>query len=188
MGETTYEDTWKALEKLEKTGKTKAIGVSNFSKGEVENLLDNGTVPPAVHQMEVHPFLTQSAFTQWNKEKGIHVMQFSPLGNQNSFYRDIYWSNGRANRGRLIDEPVLAEIGKKYNKTSVHIVLAWGINHGRSVIPKSTIPWQIEQNLASDFKLDTEDMQKVDALNQNMRFNVPSEAYRWPLYSDLEGV
>ncbi|KAK9354067.1 NADP-dependent oxidoreductase domain-containing protein [Lipomyces doorenjongii] len=140
--ETTYEDTWKALEKLEKTGKTKAIGVSNFSKGEVENLLDNGTVPPAVHQMEV-------PFTQWNKEKGIHVMQFSPLGNQNSFYRDIYWSNGRANRGRLIDEPVLAEIGKKYNKTSVHVVLAWGINHGRSVIPKSTIPWQIEQNLAS---------------------------------------
>lgn len=143
---------------------------------------------PAVHQMEVHPFLSQKAFTQWHKTQGIHVQQFSPLGNQNSFYRDVDWSNGRANRGHLLDEPVLAEIGNKYSKSPAQVALAWGVNHGRSVIPKSTIPWQIKQNIASDFALEVEDMVKVDALNANLRFNTPDGPYRWPLYKGLDGV
>lgn len=138
--------------------------------------------------MEVHPFLSQRSFTQWHADQGIHVQQFSPLGNQNSFYRDIYWSNGRAHRGRLIDEPVLSEIGEKYSKTPAQVVLAWGVNHGRSVIPKSIVPWQIEQNKASEFVLEAEDMARIDALNANLRFNTPDEAYRWPLYQGLDGV
>jgi diketogulonate reductase-like aldo/keto reductase len=138
--------------------------------------------------MEVHPLLAQKVFTKWHKTKGIHVTQFSPLANQNSFYRDVHWSNGRANRTHLIDEPILREIGKKYNKSAAQVALSWGINHGRSVIPKSVIPWQIAENLASDFKMDDEDVKKIDALDQKLRFNDPSEEYRWKLYSDLEGV
>ncbi|RDW81181.1 aldo/keto reductase [Aspergillus mulundensis] len=188
MGETTYVDTWKALQEIMKrTGKIKAIGVSNFSQAEVENLIAAG-MPPAVHQMEVHPFLSQKAFTAWHKTRGIHVQQFSPLGNMNSFYREVSWSNGRANRGRLLDEPVLHELGAKYNKSPAQVALAWGVNHGRSVIPKSTIPWQIRQNVESVFVLDQEDMEKIDALNADLRFNTPDEAYRWPLYQGLDGV
>ncbi|KAL4908964.1 NADP-dependent oxidoreductase domain-containing protein [Aspergillus multicolor] len=188
MGETTYVDTWKALQEIMKrTGKIKAIGVSNFSQDEVENLIAAG-MPPAVHQMEVHPFLSQKTFTTWHKTRGIHVQQFSPLGNMNSFYREVSWSNGRANRGRLLDEPVLHEIGAKYNKTPAQVALAWGVNHGRSVIPKSTIPWQIRQNVESVFVLDLEDVEKIDALNADLRFNTPDEAYRWPLYKGLDGV
>ncbi|KAL4948937.1 NADP-dependent oxidoreductase domain-containing protein [Aspergillus filifer] len=188
MGETTYVDTWKALQEIMKrTGKMKAIGVSNFNQEEVEGLISAG-MAPAVHQMEVHPFLTQPRFTQWHKDRGIHVQQFSPLGNQNSFYRDIYWSNGRANRGRLIEEPLLIEIGQKYGKSPAQVALAWGINHGRSVIPKSTIPWQIKQNVASVFDLEEEDMKRIDGLNADLRFNTPDEAYRWPLYKGLDGV
>ena len=138
--------------------------------------------------MEVHPFLSQTKFTQWHKDKGIHVQQFSPLGNQNSFYQDIYWSNGRANRGRLIEEPLLIAIGQKYGKSPAQVALAWGVNHGRSVIPKSTIPWQIEQNVASVFELEKEDMERIEGLNADLRFNTPDEAYRWPLYKGLDGV
>lgn len=142
----------------------------------------------AVHQMELHPFLSQKCFAAWHKSLGIHVQQFSPLGNMNSFYRDVYWSNGRANLGRLLDEPVLSEIGVKYSRSAAQVALAWGVNHGRPVIPKSTIPWQIRQNVESDFVLEEEDMERFDKLNADLRFNTPQEAYRWPLYKGLDGV
>ncbi|KAL4764159.1 aldo/keto reductase [Aspergillus foveolatus] len=188
MGETTYVDTWKALQEIMKrTGKVRAIGVSNFSRDETENLINAG-MTPAVHQMELHPFLSQKAFAAWHKSLGIHVQQFSPLGNMNSFYRDVYWSSGRANLGRLLDEPVLSEIGAKYSKSPAQVALAWGVNHGRSVIPKSTIPWQIRQNVESDFVLEEDDMEMIDKLNADLRFNTPQEAYRWPLYKGLDGV
>jgi alcohol dehydrogenase (NADP+) len=81
-----YLDTWMAMEKLIKTGKTKAIGISNFSKAEVEVILTEGTIIPAVHQIECHPWLQQTEFTQWMKSKSIHVQQYSPFGNQNEIY------------------------------------------------------------------------------------------------------
>lgn len=73
-----YVDTWKAMEKTFNSGKCRAIGVSNFSKAEMERLLKESEVVPATHQMELHPWLQQRAFTAWHKEKGIHVQQYSP--------------------------------------------------------------------------------------------------------------
>lgn len=92
-----------------------------------------------------------------------------------------------AEGGRLIDEPVLAEIGRKYRRSASQVALAWGVAKGRSVIPKSVIDWQIVQNLESDFPLDEEDMSKIEGLDKGLRFNNPSTAYEWKLYSDLEG-
>ena len=86
VGDTSYVDTWKAMEKLVKTGKAKAIGISNFSKAEVETLLKEGSIVPAAHQIECHPWLQQNEFTEWQKSKGIHVQQYSPFGNQNEIY------------------------------------------------------------------------------------------------------
>lgn len=104
------------MEELLKTTKVKAIGVSNFSRREMERLLDNVSVTPAVHQMEMHPWLQQRAFSQWHRDRGIHITQYSPFGNLNKFYQaqDI---------GRLIDEPVLVELGKKLGKTSAQVAL-----------------------------------------------------------------
>ncbi|KAB2573792.1 putative oxidoreductase [Lasiodiplodia theobromae] len=188
MGTTTYVDTWKAMEKLVQKGKAKAIGVSNFSKGEVQKLLDEGSIVPAVHQMELHPYLQQKAFVEWQKSKGIQMIQFSPLANQNNFYRDIYWATGKADIPRLIDEPILNDIGKKYGKSAAQVALAWGLANGRAVIPKSVIDWQMKENLESDFPLDEEDMAKIATLDKALRFNDPSTAYNWKLYSDLEGA
>ncbi|KAI1632093.1 Aldo/keto reductase [Biscogniauxia mediterranea] len=188
LGKTTFVDTWKAMEKLLKTGKTKAIGVSNFSRGELGTLIRECSVVPAVHQMEVHPYLQQKPFNQWLRSQGIHVIQFSPLGNMNDFYRNTGWSKEISHMTRVIDQPLLQELGRKYGKSAVQVVLAWGVNCGRSVIPKSTIDWQIKENVAADFQLEPEDMKKIETLDIKARFNDPSLDYQWRLYSDLEGI
>lgn len=81
----SYVDTWKAMEKLIKTGKTKAIGISNFSRAEVEQILKEGTIVPAAHQIENHPWLQQTEFTEWLQHKGIHVQQVSGETISNTF-------------------------------------------------------------------------------------------------------
>ena len=88
---------------------------------------------------------------------------------------------------RVIDHPVLQEIGRKYNKSPIQVALAWGINCGRSVIPKSVIDWQIKENLEADFPLDTQDMEKIATMDIQTRFNDPSVDYRWSLYEGLDG-
>lgn len=98
-------------------GKTKAIGISNFSKEETEHLLKNSSIVPAVHQLELHPWLQQSSFAEYLKSKGIHVSQYSSLGNQNEIY-----DSGRK-IGRLIDDPALTKIGQKYDKSSAQVAL-----------------------------------------------------------------
>lgn len=82
----SYVDTWKAMEKLLKTGKTKAIGISNFSRREVEEILEKGSVVPAAHQLECHPWLQQKEFVDWQRSKGIVIQHYSPFGNQNEIY------------------------------------------------------------------------------------------------------
>jgi diketogulonate reductase-like aldo/keto reductase len=101
IADISYLDTWKALEKVVKTGKTKAIGVSNFSKGEIETLLEKGTIVPAVHQIEQHPWLQQNEFVEWHKSKDIHITHYSPFGNQNEIY------DAGKNLGKLIVRYVL---------------------------------------------------------------------------------
>lgn len=86
VGDTPYTETWKAMEKLIKTGKTKAIGVSNFSKKEIEHLVKEAEIKPAAHQIECHPWLQQREFCDWHKSEGIHVQHYSPFGNQNEIY------------------------------------------------------------------------------------------------------
>ena len=116
-GDADYVDTWKAMEKTLESGKTKAIGISNFSKAEIERLVKETTVVPAAHQIELHPWLQQKAFIDWHKEKGIHVQQYSPFGNQNEIY-----SKGQ-NMGKLIEDPVIVEIAKKYGKNGAQVAL-----------------------------------------------------------------
>ncbi|KAI1761022.1 NADP-dependent oxidoreductase domain-containing protein [Hypoxylon sp. FL1150] len=169
LGDTTYVDTWKAMEQLLKTRKVKNLGVSNFSKGELETLLRECSV------MEVHPYPQQKTFDQWLKSNGIHVVQFSPLGNMNDLYRKTGWSKEE-------------EIGGKYGKSPVQVALAWGVNNGRSVIPKSIINWQVKENVEADFEMEEEDMKKMETLDIKARFNDPSLDYQWRLYSDLEGI
>lgn len=110
--------TYKAMEKIYHSGKAKAIGVSNCAKWEMEHLLKHCSVVPAVHQIECHPWLQQREFAEWHKEKGIHVTHYSAFGNSNA----IYTKPGEK-LGKLIDEPILADIGKKYGKTGAQVAI-----------------------------------------------------------------
>ncbi|TVY26549.1 putative oxidoreductase [Lachnellula hyalina] len=181
LEDVSYVDTYKAMEKLLTTGKTKAIGISNFSQKELETLLQETSVVPAAHQLELHPWLQQKEFCEYNKSKGILITQYSPFGNQNEIY-----DSGK-NMGKLMDDPTLVEIGKKYGKTGAQTALAWGINHGHSVIPKSKTPSRISSNLEGDFKLEPEDLKKIDGLDKKLRFNDPSASFGYKFYADLDG-
>jgi alcohol dehydrogenase (NADP+) len=174
-GDTDYIDTYKAMEKTMKSGKAKAIGVSN------ERLIKETSVVPAVHQIELHPYLQQNSFTDFHKQQGIHVTHYSPFGNQNEIY-----DSGK-NMGKLMDDPALVEIGKKHGKTGAHVALAWGISKGHSVIPKSKTESRIKSNLEGDFKLPQEDMAKIEKIDKKLRFNDPSKNFGWDFYSDLDG-
>ncbi|KAL4797750.1 NADP-dependent oxidoreductase domain-containing protein [Aspergillus venezuelensis] len=176
-----YLDTYKAMEKLLSTGKVKAIGVSNFSKAEMERLLGSATVPPAVHQLESHPWLQQRSFADWHKKNGIHVTHYSPLGNQNEIY------SREGNIGRMIEDPVLIEVGKKYGKSSAQVALAWAITEGHSVLPKSKTPERIRANFEGDFKLDEEDVKKIWGIDRKLRFNDSSTDFGYDLFKDLDG-
>src|SRR5438034_11185586 len=103
------------MEEMQRKGKARAIGVSNFSKAEIERVLKEATITPAVHQIELHPWLQQRAFVTYLDSKGIHVTQYSPLGNQNEFYR----SGSGVSQARLLNDPVLVKVGKKYGKTKI---------------------------------------------------------------------
>jgi alcohol dehydrogenase (NADP+) len=190
------------MEKLLQTGKVKAIGVSNFSKALVERLVKSVSVIPAAHQIECHPWLQQKEFVEWHQNKGIHIIQYSPFGNQN----DIY--SGPKHLGKLIESPELIEIGKKYGKSGAQVALgtywpdifslnenrlmdsctlAWGITQGHSVLPKSKTPKRIQDNFQGDFKLSPDDMKKIGTINKKLRFNDSSADFGYELFTDLEG-
>lgn len=96
LEKTDFVNTYKEMEKLQKSGKTKAIGVSNFSRNEIEAVLSHCSIKPAVHQMELHPWLQQKEFTAWHKSQDIHITQYSPFGNSNEIY------DSGENLGKLI--------------------------------------------------------------------------------------
>ncbi|KAI9742014.1 MAG: hypothetical protein M1834_000403 [Cirrosporium novae-zelandiae] len=143
----TWQQTYKDMEKLLATGKVKAIGVANFSKPYLEELLKVCTVTPAVNQIENHPYLPQQEIVDYCHENGIHVTSYSPLG-----------STGAP----LMKDEAVISIAKKHNVHPVTVLLSWHFARGNSVLSKSTNPVIIASNL----KLVTLDKEEVDELQQ----------------------
>lgn len=174
-----YIDTYKALEKVFKKGKVKAIGISNFSRAEVERVLKECEVVPAVHQMEMHPWLQQEEFAEFHRQEGIHVTHCSPLGNQDETCAD--------GPGRLIDDAVLYHVGNKHGRTGAQAALAWAIARGHSVVLRSKTTQRIYDNLWGDFKLDQDDLKWIDRIDKNLRFNDSSESFGYNFLTGLDG-
>ncbi|EAU34451.1 hypothetical protein ATEG_05382 [Aspergillus terreus NIH2624] len=129
-------DTWAALEKLVDAGKVRSIGVSNFTIEKIEELLKTARIPPAVNQIEAHPYLQQPALHKYLKEKVTNILSvaYSPLGN------NIY------NAPRVVDDPTVKEIAQKLNKDPAALLISWAVQRGTSVLPKSVTPSRIESN------------------------------------------
>lgn len=148
-----YKDTWKALEKLYKDGKIRAIGVSNFQVHHLEDLIADAEVKPMVNQVEFHPLLTQREVREYCKKQGIQVEAWSPLA-----------------QGELLDNEVLTQIAEKHGKSTAQVILRWDLQNEVVTIPKSTKEHRIIQNAdVFDFELNAEEVEKINALNQNHR-------------------
>ncbi|KAL1986825.1 hypothetical protein VTN96DRAFT_5478 [Rasamsonia emersonii] len=138
-------DTWKDMEKLLDTGKVKAIGVSNYSKRYLEELLPHASVVPAVNQIENHPALPQQEIVDFCKEKGIHVTAYSPLGSTGS---------------PLMSADAVVEVANRKGVSPATVLLSWHIARGSSVLAKSVNPARIEAN-RNLVKLDEADMATI---------------------------
>ncbi|MGG1346746.1 glyoxal/methylglyoxal reductase [Bacillus subtilis] len=152
-GKDKYKDTWRALEKLYKDGKIRAIGVSNFQVHHLEELLKDAEIKPMINQVEFHPRLTQQELRDYCKAQGIQLEAWSPLM-----------------QGQLLDNEVLAQIAEKHNKSVAQVILRWDLQHEVVTIPKSIKEHRIIENAdIFDFELSQEDMDKIDALNKDER-------------------
>ncbi|MBL3648124.1 glyoxal/methylglyoxal reductase [Bacillus sp. RHFS10] len=152
-GKDKYKDTWRALEKLYKDGKIRAIGVSNFQVHHLEELLKDAEIKPMINQVEYHPRLTQKELRDYCKKQGIQLEAWSPLM-----------------QGQLLDNEVLAQIAEKHNKSVAQVILRWDLQNEVVTIPKSIKEHRIIENAdIFDFELSQEDMDKIDALNKDER-------------------
>ena len=155
-------EAYRALETLLADGKVRAIGVSNFMVDHLTTLLERSTVVPAVNQIEVHPYFAQREVQALDAEHGILTQAWSPIGGI-TFYRDGQHSS-------TLDDPVIGDIAKAHDKTPAQVMLRWHLQQGRSVIPKSTNPQRIAENIdVFDFELSTEELAAIDALDTGKR-------------------
>ena len=155
-------EAYRALETLLPDGKVRAIGVSNFMVEHLTTLLDHAMIVPAVNQIEAHPYFQQRDVQDFGAEGGILTQAWSPIGGI-TFYRD-------GSHGSTLEDPVLRDIARAHGKSPAQVMLRWGLQHGRSVIPKSTKPSRIEENInVFDFELSADAMAAIDGLDTCVR-------------------
>jgi len=155
---------YRALERLAADGRVRAIGVSNFMPHHLERLLTEAELVPAVNQVELHPYFAQPEVQAANAAHGIVTQAWSPIGGI-TFYPG--WGEKRRN---VMQDPVIADIAASHGKSPAQVMLRWGIQQGRSVIPKSVNPARIAENLdVFDFALTEDEIFRIDALDTGVR-------------------
>ncbi|KAK9752681.1 Aldo/keto reductase family [Popillia japonica] len=174
---TDYLDTWRAMEGLVTKGLTKSIGVSNFNSKQLNRLVSNCNIIPAVNQIECHPYLTQEGLRKLCKSLGIAITAYSPLGSP-----ERPWA--KPGDPDVINDPKISLIAEKYNKSPGQILLRYQVQLGNSAIPKSSNPARLKQNIEIfDFKLTQEDMDYISTFNRkDGRICPNAEASHHPEY------
>lgn len=151
-----YVAGYRLMEKAYKEGKVRAIGLSNFTPEQVQEILDICEVKPAVLQTEVHPYSQEKELKAFLDKEGIVIQAWYPLGHGDK---------------ALIQEPLFTEFGKKYGKSNAQIILRWHIQAGNIVIPGSKNPAHIKDNFnLFDFALTDDEMAKITALDKQKRY------------------
>lgn len=145
-------ETWHAMIEMQKEGRVRSIGVSNFTPSLLNELIEQSEVVPAVNQVEFHTFLFQKELAEFCRERGIVLEAYSPLA-----------------RGEHLDDPTLLQIAQKHGKSTAQVMLAWVIQHDLVTIPKSVHEKRILENADIFFGLDEADLQLLDGLNRDER-------------------
>jgi 2,5-diketo-D-gluconate reductase A len=148
-----FVETWHAMEEIYRSGRARAIGVSNFQPHHLRRLLAAAEVVPAVNQIEVHPYLIQDDVRAFGAEHGIVTEAWAPIA-----------------RGRVLDDPVITTIAKRLERTPAQVTLRWAIQRGDVVFPKSVSRGRIEENFdLFDFELADDEMAEITALDRQER-------------------
>jgi len=146
-------ETWQAMEEIYASGRARSIGVSNFQTTHLNRLLAETTVPPAVNQIEVHPYLTQEPLRAFGAEHGIATQAWSPIA-----------------QGLVLDNPTITAIAQAHDRTAAQVTLRWHLQRGDIVFPKSVTRSRVEENFALfDFELSDADVASITALDRGHR-------------------
>lgn len=169
LAKVPLQETWQAMELLADTGKAKHIGVCNYNTALLHDLMNYARIPPAVLQIESHPYLSQENLLRTCQQYGIDVTAFSPLGAAS------YVELGMAEKNEsVLDQPCVQDAAQRLGRTSAQVVLRWGIQRGTAVICKTSKPERMKQNLELfDFELSNQEMSAISSLNCNRRYNDP---------------
>ncbi|RLV55996.1 aldo/keto reductase [Aeromicrobium phragmitis] len=156
-----YVETWKAMEEVYRSGKTRAIGVSNFNAHHLRRLLDETEVVPAVNQIEVHPFFTQDDLRAVNAEHGIATEAWSPLA-----------------QGQILSNPAVTQIAEAIGRAPSQVALRWHLQRGDIVFPKASSIERVRQNFdVFDFELSEADMGSISALDEGRRIGPDPDSF-----------
>lgn len=157
--------TWQVMEEFVKQGKVRSLGISNFNKHHLDDLLTYAKIRPVINQIEVHPFMSQVENIEYNRSLGIQVQAWGPFGQG-----DI----------DVVGNPLLQSLAKKYDKTASQIVLRWIVQRDLITIPRAK-PNHFDENLqVMEFVLSEEDMMAINDLNQNLRSNALNDPETFP--------
>jgi diketogulonate reductase-like aldo/keto reductase len=178
-------ETWEAMEQLVEKGLVRNIGLSNYNAQSIMDICKFAKIKPAVLQIEIHPYLTQSVLVEYCQKLGIQVTGFSSLGS--SSYVPLGMDKGH--KTGVLEEPVIKEIAARHNKSAAQVVLRWNLQRNIVVIPKTSQASRLKQNLEIfDFTLSQQEMEQISALNKNIRYNDPGEFCKgmggaYPIYA-----
>lgn len=152
-------EAYKAMEQAVKVGKIRSIGLSCYYIAELERFLPQVAITPALVQNEIHPYYQDNNVIPFIQDKGIVVQGWYPLG-------------GRKSNGILLKDPVIVEIGLVHNKSSAQVILRWNLQKSVVVIPGTSNPAHIRENLdIFDFELTNEEMARINALDRNQKYD-----------------
>lgn len=147
-----YYGAWRALEEYYEAGKIRAIGISNFYPDRMIDIATFARIKPMINQIEIHPHHQQKEAKKWHNKYEIQLEAWAPFGE---------------GRGNMFEEPVLKEIGNKYNKTSAQVILRWHLQRGIIIIPKTTHYERMVENFNMfDFELSYDEMKKISELDK----------------------
>lgn len=164
-------ETWSAMEELVQAGLVRNIGVANFRVQLLQHLRSVARIPPQVNQVELHPFLIQDQLVRYCQHVGIVLTGFSPLGAGS--YVQLQMASTEES---VLSHPSVVSIAQRLGKTTAQVVLRWATLRGYTVVPKSSKPERMIENLSIfDFQLTPEDMQAISSLDRGRRFNDPGE-------------
>ncbi len=164
--EAPLSETWHAMAEAKKEGLVRHIGVSNFSINKLEKLINETGEVPEMNQVELHPYLQQNDLLSYCKEKHIFITAYSPLGSM-----DRPDSIKAENEPSLLENEIITGIAVKHNATPAQILIKWAVERDTIVIPKSTNPGRIEENINSmNISLDEDDHAQIKQMDRHYRY------------------